>query len=141
MNKESNNMIKLKDIVDAFDMISETSEQFINIKNGEVIVLDEAVCDEDNELLEEIAYSDNYIRLPSQYEINEYKIMKDFAYSMENDIIRDKLLNVLRYRHPLRHFKDEVFYLGIREEYFSFREEAYYTIAKEWCDIYGIEFE
>ncbi len=134
-------MVKIENIVDAFDMISDTSEQFLNTKTDEIIILDVENCDEDKDLLEEIIYSNQYIRLPSQYEINEYKIMKDFSYSMENNLVRDKLLDSLRKKHPYRKFKDEIFYLGIREEYFAFRKEAYFSIAKDWCERYGVEFE
>lgn len=135
-------MVKLKVIVDALEMASDMFEQFVNSQTGEVVFVSSDFRDEDDEeLIEEIESSDYYIRLPDQYEINEYNIMKDFANSLEDNFMKNKLLNVLKNRRPYRNFKDEVLYLGIREDYFKFREEVYYEMAKEWCHNNRIEFE
>ncbi len=124
-------MIRLENIVDALERTDDTTEQFLNIKTGEIVFIDSLYGDDnDEELLEETEFSDNYVILPNQYEINEFEIMKNFAFSVEDNLIKEKLLNVLNHRHPFRNFKDQIWVLGIREDYFKFRENAYYNIAK-----------
>ena len=76
--------IPIKVIVDAIEETMDGWEQFYNIVTGEV----ESVPDYDNdyvdmgefgETAEKIEESDDYIRLPSQYELHEYNIMEWFA--------------------------------------------------------------
>lgn len=91
-------------------------------------------------LAEEIEMSDNYIRLPNQYEIDEFSIMVDFAESLDDEEVIHKLSKALNGRKPFRHFKDEIFYLGIREEYFAFQKSKYLQIAENWCKENNIEY-
>ena len=41
-------------------------------------------CEEDQELWEEIDETDDYVRLPNQYELHEKSIMEKFAYESGN---------------------------------------------------------
>lgn len=52
----------------------------------------------------------------NQYEIREFDIMVDFVDSLDDDKAVYKLSKALNGRKPFRHFKDEIFYLDMREE-------------------------
>jgi len=88
-------------IVDAIEETMDGWEQFYNTVTGEV----ESVPDYDNdyadisefeETAEKIEESDDYVRLPSQYELHEYNIMERFAEEKDSSV----LMRALRGHRP-----------------------------------------
>ena len=135
-------IVKLSFLADQLEEAMEGWSQFYNVETGEV----ESLPDRDNdyvdfeefeEIAEAIDASDVYVRLPTQYDIHEYRIMEAFA---EKKGSRGLFL-ALRGRGAFRHFKDCCAELGIRDEYFSFRHNAYFDIARQWCEENKIPFE
>jgi hypothetical protein len=49
-------------------------------------------CEEDQELWEEIDETDDYVRLPNQYELHEKSIMEKFAYESGNKRVSEVML-------------------------------------------------
>ena len=90
-------------------------------------------CEEDQELWEEIDETDDYVRLPNQYELHEESIMEKFAYESGNKRVSEVLFDALRRRHPYRCFKDKINDLGISQIYYDYRNRTYINIAEEWC--------
>lgn len=82
----------------------------------------------------------NYIELPTKFDINEYEMMEDFCYSLTSDKDKNRLLNAINVRGAFRRFKDEIIRLGVRDEWFAFRDERIKKIAIEWCNDHVIEF-
>ncbi|MEC1697904.1 UPF0158 family protein [Schinkia azotoformans] len=72
--------------------------------------------------------------------MNEYEMMEDFCYSLSNDKDRNRLLNAISGRGAFRRFKDEIIYMGIRDEWFEFRDKCYEKVAIEWCKDNGIDY-
>lgn len=138
--------VLIEDIADALEEVMDEWEQYLNTETGEILSLpssDNYFTDrepEDEDLAEEIEYSDKYVRLPNQYEIHEYNIMEDFSYATPNQKYQEKLLHVLRGRKPYRNFKEEINYLGIADAYYAYRLLAFCRMAKEWCERYEIPF-
>lgn len=54
-----------------------------------------------------------------------------FAASISNDYQSGRLYRALRGRKPYRHFKDEINYLGIDQQYYAFRFSEYRMLAKQ----------
>ncbi|MBQ7669757.1 MAG: hypothetical protein IJS45_03440 [Clostridia bacterium] len=134
-------VIPISVIVDAIEETFEGWQQYYNVVSGEV----ESVPDSDSygadmseyeELCEKIDSSDEYVRLPSQYDLHEYSIMEDFA-EEKND---ERLFRALRGRRPFRNFKDTAENIGLIEEYYRFRTEAFTDIARRWCRDNDIPF-
>lgn len=135
--------IYLEDIAEAFDECMDGWVQFLNVCTGEIVSLSEdpyMACEEDKELWEVIEETDDYVRLPDQYELREKQIMEDFAYETGNARVTEILGNALRRRHPYRGFKDKINELGISQVYYDYRNEAYIHIAEEWCRDHGIPY-
>jgi len=84
---------------------------------------------------------DDYIELPSQYDIHEYSIMEDFAASVSNDHKREMLEVALEGRGAFRRFKDTLIRTGLEEKWYGFRFEAFVGIAKEWCEDNNISYK
>lgn len=77
-------IVKLSFLADQLEEAMEGWSQFYNVETGEV----ESLPDRDNdyvdfeefeEIAEAIDASDVYVRLPTQFDIHEYRIMEAFA--------------------------------------------------------------
>ena len=88
-------------------------------------------CEEDQELWEEIDETDDYVRLPNQYELHEKSIMEKFAYEIGNQRVSEVLFDALRRRRPYRCFKDKINDLGISQIYYDYRNRTYINTAEE----------
>ena len=124
-------------IADLLDMVSSETEIAYCPNNGNVVFIDvigSDFSDEDDEDDEDDEYlSGDYIRLPTQYEIHEYEMMEDFTEQYPDKKTEIALLNALHGRGAFRRFKDTLIYLGIREEWFTFRNREYREVAERWC--------
>ena len=47
--------------------------------------------------------------------------------------MREKMLASLKGKGAFRRFKDTVFYLGIRDDCFAYRDNRFRDIAERWC--------
>ena len=134
-------IVPISVIVDAIDTTIGGWQQFYNMATGEV----ETVPDPDNadadqaafeETAKKIESSADYVRLPSREELRGYRIMERFAKEKDNQA----LFRALRGRDPFRSFREQAGELGMIEEYYSFRAEAYRDVAREWCRDNGIPY-
>ncbi len=133
--------ISLEKIVQKLEETSDADYFYLNTVTGEFEWMSNGeYMEADEELAERIEMSDDYVRLPTQYDIHEYLIMRDFAESIEDDNIREKLCRTLTGSRVHRRFKDELIFLGIREEYYAFRNTVYWDIAEEWCKDHKIPY-
>ena len=78
--------------------------------------------------------SEDYIELPSQFDIHEYKIMEDFCYDVEDEDFSAELLNRIRGRGAFRKFKDAIRQRGITDDWYAFRKVAFKRIAIDWLE-------
>ncbi|MEZ6126230.1 MAG: UPF0158 family protein [Planctomycetaceae bacterium] len=144
--------VLLRDVL--FELEGQSDEwcAFVNRQTGEVVglssdafhVLEEGELDEDEyygdatpemiKLATDIDGSSNYVSLPDQFEIHEWEIMRDFAMELDNDQSQSQLLNAVHGDRAFRRFKDTVFELGLRDEWYGFRKAALEQIAIRWLD-------
>lgn len=131
----------LEDIAEKLDETMDHWTQYMNVATGEFESLPDGVYIEpDEELMERIDGSDDYLRLPDQHDIHEYRIMERFAEATPDRRKREKLFQALNMKRPFRRFKDEINYHGLAEAYYAFRFLAFIEIAKEWCEEYDIPY-
>ena len=88
----------------------------------------------------EIINSDEWIELPSKFDIHEYHIMEEFGRSMEGSEQRDSLLRTIRGSGAFRRFRDAIDAYGLREAWFEFRAAEFERIAVEWLEEHGIAY-
>ncbi len=144
--------VKLNDLVDAIEFHSDEAQSFIHFKSGEIYrITDEAIriaedddrnypdwMQDDMKIAKDYLENENdYRALPSQYEVNEYQIMEDFASNLEDEDKTNKLLG----KGVFRRFKDAVILLDIDKEWYSYRDERYQQFAREWCEVNEIALE
>ena len=134
--------IYLEDIADKLDETMDCWEQYLNVVTGEFeSVPDGTYLDADEELTERINGSTDYVRLPNQYDIHEFRIMEQFAEAVPDRRKQAELFRALRGKRPFRRFKDELNYFGLTEAYYAFRFLAFIEIARDWCEDLGIPYQ
>ena len=84
---------------------------------------------------------DDFIDLPSQYDVDEYRMMEDFALNLENEKFTDQLIFALKGKGAFRRFKDAVLSLEIEKDWYQFRDTRYKEFALDWCEENGIGIE
>jgi hypothetical protein len=152
--------VLLQKVVDEMDSQNDLVTAFINKKTGELTILTEddyyALQHLDDggpieELppwqqeiipkLRETDESDDFIPLPSQYEIHEYRIMENFIHSLDDGPIKDDLFYAIRGRGAFRMFKDRIIHHGVRDDWFAFKKQALKNIAIDFLDSEGIPWK
>ena len=148
--------VKLKDIIEGLEFLTDEGSSYLNITTGEVVYVttEELRAAEEEHPLEdfpawqheairiagEILETDHYLLLPDRFEINEYRIMERFCLSVDDEDIRDDLCNAIRGRGAFRYFKDRIHAYGIAEGWYRYRDEALREIAIAWCEEHGIPY-
>lgn len=82
-------MLKLSDLIYAFQMIG-NEDMWMNIKTGEVYSrMDFEVNELNEDDVDELLHRDEIVRLPTQYELNEYKDMLSFVGTLTNESMKN----------------------------------------------------
>jgi len=129
--------IKLDEIVDSMDIQTDEAGFYLNKETGELIF----PTDEDgNNETEKYENNDNYIQLPTKFDINEYDIMEDFCLSIEDDKLRDIFMYSIKGKGAFKRFKDTAYKHEILENWYEFKNIALKHIAIEWCKDNNISY-
>ncbi|HHY74281.1 MAG TPA: hypothetical protein GX497_13865 [Bacillus bacterium] len=149
--------VRLEGIIEGMEMHFDEANTFLNVKEGVVVQVDDndfRIAEEDepfNHLpdwqqenikiaIDIMENFEDYIKLPTKFDIHEYEMMEDFCYSLSSDRNKDRLLNTISGRGGFRRFKDEIIRLGIQDDWYEFRDECYKQIVIKWCNDYGIKY-
>lgn len=132
--------VKLNEIIDALDSTNDEIKYYYNPTNNEIFSSDigdyeDISEDEVDELIDES------IMLPTRYDINEYKMMEEFADNIEDIKLQNGLYISLNGRGAFRRFKDTCINYDIINDWYKFRDEKYKEIAIDWCKNNNIKFE
>ena len=142
--------IKLKYIIEEMEIQFEESRSLLNITTGEIVLVTSedlrAVEDEkpfdhlpeweqENRMIamDVVENFENYIELPTKYEVNEYEIMENFCLTVIDQRKRESLIRAIRGKGAFRKFKDEIIDFEMEEQWYSYRDECFKQIAIEWC--------
>ena len=87
-----------------------------------------------------LVMDDDYLKLPSKFDIDEYEIMERFCLSVSDEKISAVLLGKIRGSGAFRRFKDTIYRYKIEEDWFRFRDEAYKEIAISWLESHGFAY-
>ena len=151
--------VKLSEIIEGMEMQSDEMSGYVNIKTGEVTwassddLLFAEDEDEDIDLsdypewqqetikqAQKILFSEDYLSLPSKFDIHDYSIMEDFCLSLEDERLRDKMFNAIKRKGAFGNFKYYILEHNIEKDWYRFRESAYKEIAVGWCEDNDIQY-
>jgi len=149
-------IVSLRDVIDEMEIMSDEATAYINRKTGELITVTDEMAsmaedpDEAEDAPEwqkdllpkvrEVTASEDFIELPSKFDVHEWSIMERFARSVADDEVRDDLQAALHGRGAFGRFKDTLHRRGIADAWYLFRDAALEEIAVEFLAAHGIEF-
>jgi len=149
-------IIKIRVMIQEMDGLSDNFKAFLNIRTGEFVTLsdEDMMAAEEGEPLDDhpdwqqemiqeakdVLFTDDYLALPTQYDIHEYEIMKNFCYTVEDDELRDRLLYRISGRGAFRIFKDTIYEHEITDDWYEYRYQAFKEIAKKWLESHNITY-
>lgn len=142
--------VKLKDVVDTFDEAGDEVSHYLDKRSGEIflITVEELSAAEEDEPLtdypewqresllkaREILASDDFVQLPTQFDIHEYSIMERFAIEYEDRRTSAELLRSIKGKGAFRRFKNTLLDLDIQDAWYEFRRQEFEQIAIEWLE-------
>jgi hypothetical protein len=135
----------------------EESRSLLNITTGEIVsvtledlraIEDEKTFDhlpeweQENKMIaiDVVENFENYIELPTKYEVNEYEIMEHFCLTVSDQRKQDTLLRPIKGNGAFRRFKDKVIDFEIEHQWYSYRDERFKQIAIEWCQDNNVNY-
>jgi hypothetical protein len=149
-------IVSLRAVAQEMDVHSDQHHAYLNKRTGELVTIgDEEVSiiesgDDIEEYPEwqqeairktqEVLDSDEYLPLPSKFDIHEYAIMERFCRSRDDREVRERLLYCIDGSGAFRLFKDAIREFGIVDDWYSFRQAALEELAIDWLDANGIQY-
>lgn len=149
--------VLVDDILDALEMQSDESSSFLDLDTGEVetvsrdLLRDAEQSDEEPdlpawqkvewEIAKRIVSTGRFRKLPSKFDVHEWAIMDEFSRSLNDEKVRENLLDAIHSAGAFRNFKSVLRRHRVEARWFAFRAEALKKIAVEWCDEHHIVWE
>jgi hypothetical protein len=143
-------------MVDEMQTLSDEIHGYLNRVTGEVVmIMDEDIRAVENEEVysndqewerkaieqtKEVLESEDYLELPSQFEIHEYAIMENFCIAYPNKAMSEDLLDMIRGSGAFRRFKNYITRHGIEQDWYNYRDNAYKEIAIAWLEENDISY-
>ncbi|HIS38853.1 MAG TPA: hypothetical protein IAB45_05015 [Candidatus Onthousia faecavium] len=132
--------VKLKDVLDSLEMVSGEIDYYYNPKIGKFFMSNIGEFEALNEDELDELFTESII-LPTQYDIDEYSMMEEFAATVEDQRLQNQLYISLNGSGAFRRFKDTCINFDIINDWYKFKNEKYKEIAIDWCKENNIEFE
>ncbi len=140
--------VKLSDIIEALEAAGEEHTHYLDKRTGEIVMItnEEMEAAEEDELISEypdwqreailkareILKSENFVALPDQFDIHEYKIMEDFCLEFEDRRIGEDLRRLIKGSGAFRRFKNAIYSMGADQAWYQFRRMEIEKIAIQW---------
>jgi hypothetical protein len=146
--------VSLREFVDEMDMFCDGSV-FLHRHTGEFLsVSDDDLAAADHEdkaslpewqkkvlsKIREAMKSDDWLSLPSKFDLDEYRIMRDFCCTIPDEILREDLLDTIGGRGTFGRYKAMLHRHNLRDRWYKFREDALREIAVEWLEAHDIPY-
>lgn len=149
--------VKISDIVEYMNVQDELSQPFFNLKTYEIhIIFDDMLtaAEEEKDLSEEpewyvssigtardILFGDDWISLPSKWDIHEYSIMERFCLYKVDDKLSDEMYYTIKGSGAFRRFKEALDKYNLHDDWYNYKSLRFKEIAIEWCEANNISYE
>jgi hypothetical protein len=145
--------VAMDDIMEALELAADEASSYVNSKTGEVLTLTheelqfaehDSVDDLPDWQRESVAQakqvleSDDWLQLPSKFDIHEWEIMQRFSSSQARDSVRAELLDAIHRSGAFRNFKSAARRLGVEDQWFAFKHRALEELARDWLADHGL---
>jgi hypothetical protein len=150
--------VRLKDVIDAMEPLNDDWQAFIHRNTGELVSFsaEEALQaegegkdeDEDEHEMDGPQYakireafsSADFVQLPGAMDFDEYSVMEDFCFTVQEPDLQKRLLEAIRGSGAFRRFKQLTRSAGVEERWFEHRDRALQELAREFLEQADIPF-
>ena len=148
--------VKLNDVIEALEAAAEEHAHYLDKRTGEIVLItnEEMEAAEEDELISEypdwqresilkareIIKSEDFVALPDQFDIHEYKIMEDFCLAFEDRQVGENLLRLIKGSGAFRRFKNAIHAIGVEKAWYQFRRTELEKLAIQWLEKEGLAF-
>jgi hypothetical protein len=148
-------VVSLREFVDEMDTMGDGWLVYLNRRTGEFLSTSEegraaAEEEDDDDLpdwlreelprIREAMTSEDWLGLPSKFDLDEYRIMEHFCDSLEDPVLGDDLRDTIGGRGTFGRFKNMIHRHNIHKEWYRFRDEALREIAVRWLEAHEIPY-
>jgi hypothetical protein len=142
--------VKLNDVIEALEAAGEEHTHYLDRRTGEIVMItdEEMEAAEEDELISEypdwqreailkareILKSDQFVGLPDQFDIHEYKIMEDFCLVFKDRRVGEDLRRLIKGSGAFRRFKNAIYSMGADKAWYEFRRAEIEKIAIQWLE-------
>jgi hypothetical protein len=150
-------VVRLQNVVDEMDAVSDEHHAYLNRQTGELVT----ICNEEIRAIEEdhdladypdwqqeaiqktsqILDCDDYLPLPSKFDIDEYSIMQRFCDEVEDAELSNELLFQIRGSGAFQRFKHAIHRCNIADDWYRYRQIALERIVIDWLNSNEIPYE
>lgn len=146
--------VELKKIVEALNTLTDGFSLYFNTETYKLVTLNDEYNEKlsDDDLSEyadweikeinknkEVIYSDKYISLPTQYDIFEHQIMKNFCHTLP-DFLIDVFFDAINKKRAFKNFKYLIVKHHLSDKWYEYKNKELRNIAIEWCKANSINF-
>ncbi|OGJ90194.1 MAG: hypothetical protein A2487_02660 [Candidatus Raymondbacteria bacterium RifOxyC12_full_50_8] len=134
---------KLSEIAESMDCQSEEITAFLNRKTGEIEMVtgEELRAEEDGENAGEKYEGEDWLPLPSKYDIHDYEIMESFCATINDPTARNSLIGAIKGRGAFQKFRRMCEHYGLMDKWYGHKNGRYLEIAREWCKANQVEYQ
>ena len=146
--------VRLSEIVGGMDLSSDRVTAHLHRPTGRVVMITDDAAraaelgDDAWVMPEELAdaravaaHADEYVALPNRAAIDEHHMMEQFAFALDDALVRESVCDALRGVGAFGRFKAMVHRLGLAEAWHTHRSSAYTEIARNWCEANGVDVD
>lgn len=150
--------IKLATIVDGIEFQTDETKSFLNLSTAEVDIftddeIDTASSGDDisehadwykvaiARAKEYLENEENYLPLPSQFEVNEYRIMEEFISELPIEEQREALFKSIKGKGAFSRFRRGLERFLLIDKWYKYKEEALIDFAEQWCKEKNIDYK
>lgn len=154
-----NKPVKIQGLIEAMDMQMDGVQSFLDTRSGAVVQFSTeelSAAEEERDLNDFPEWMHESIReagalldsepgtflaLPDKFEIDEYRIMEEFCWSISDPAISEYFAGIIRGRGAFRRFKDAANRYGLMQAWFDYRENEFRRKAIAWCEDHDLPYE
>src|SRR6266446_666012 len=137
--------LKLDDVIEALEVAGDEHSHYLDKRTGEIVLItnEEMEAAEEDELISEypewqresilkareILRSQDFVGLPDQFDIHEYKIMEEFCLEIQNRSVGETLLRLIKGSGAFKRFKNAIYSTGMEKDWYQFRRTQLEKLA------------
>jgi len=144
------------DVVEALEFATEGTSSYIHRATGRVVTISDeemrSAEDQETDLSDlpewrknavtealEVLASEQWLPLPSRFDLHEWRIMDDFVHTLAVQSDRDELAYAIRGRGAFRSFKATIRRLGHEDAWYAYKAASLDHFVREWLTENGFE--